>query len=120
MDRELAERRAALLRKRLAAAGVTGDRQGRRPIARRADPNSAPLSPGQRRMWVLHRSDPSGEAYNICLHLTFDGPLDVPALREALRALVVRQEVLRTRYPLGSDELPVQRIDPPPAAEDYP
>ena len=120
MDRDLAERRAALLRKRLASAGFTGEQTGAARIPRRADRSAAPLSPSQRRMWVLHRLDPTGTAYNVCLHLTFSGPLDVPALRAALRGLVVRHEVLRTRYPLGADQLPRQRIDPAPADHEFP
>ncbi|WP_028936965.1 non-ribosomal peptide synthetase [Pseudonocardia spinosispora] len=116
-DSDLAARRAALLRKRLAQAGVSGGSQ-QKQITRRSDPTSAPLSPAQRRMWVLDRADPSGVAYNVCLDVTFTGRLDVPALREAFRDLVARQEVLRTRYPLGPDQLPLQRIDPAP--DDYP
>jgi non-ribosomal peptide synthetase component F len=71
-------------------------------------------------MWVLHRADPTGAAYNVCLHLTFAGALDLPALRVALRALVERHEVLRTRYPSGADDLPYQRVDPEPGEEDFP
>src|SRR5882757_10288243 len=120
MDRDLAERRAALLRKRLASAGFTGEQTGAARIPRRADRSAAPLSPSQRRMWVLHRLDPTAVAYNVCLHLTFSGPLDVPALGAALRGLVVRHEVLRTRFPLGVDQLPWQRIGPAPAEGEFP
>ncbi|MDT7628968.1 MAG: hypothetical protein QOI50_898, partial [Pseudonocardiales bacterium] len=112
MNSELAERRAAVLRKRLAEAGLGADRATAASVTRRADRSSAPLSPAQRRMWVLDWFDPSGVAYNVCLHVTFAGSLDVAALGAALRAMVVRHEVLRTHYPLAADQLPRQHIDP--------
>ncbi|MDT7774300.1 MAG: hypothetical protein QOC67_3224, partial [Pseudonocardiales bacterium] len=120
MNSELAERRAAVLRKRLAEAGLGADRATAASVTHRADRSSAPLSPAQRRMWVLDRFDPSGVAYNVCLHVTFAGSLDVAALGAALRAMVVRHEVLRTRYPLAADQLPRQRIDPVAEVAEFP
>ena len=121
MDSDLAVRRRELLRKRLAAAGLAGDGvEARHEVSRRHDRDRAPLSPAQRRMWVLHRADPSGAAYNVCLDLTFQGALDLPALRIALRSLVERHEALRTRYPSGADDLPYQRIDRAPGGEEFP
>ncbi|MDT7623859.1 MAG: hypothetical protein QOF99_4760, partial [Pseudonocardiales bacterium] len=120
MNSELAERRAAVLRKRLAEAGLGADRATAASVTRRADRSSAPLSPAQRRMWVLDWFDPSGVAYNVCLHVTFAGSLDVAALGAALRAMVVRHEVLRTHYPLAADQLPRQRIDPVAEVAEFP
>ncbi|HEY2204187.1 MAG TPA: condensation domain-containing protein [Pseudonocardia sp.] len=116
MDRTLAERRAALLSRRLTEAGVP-DGPARESITLREDRGTAPLSPAQWRTWRQHRADPSGAAYNVCLDLTLSGPLNVTALRTALGQLVGRHEVLRTRYPLDDDGgRPVQCIDPPSAA----
>jgi len=120
MNSDLAARRAAVLRKRLAQAGLAADRAPATTVTRRSDRSTAPLSPGQRRMWVLDWLDPSGVAYNVCLHVTFTGPLDVPALRAALHAMVVRHEVLRTRYPLGTDRLPRQHVDPAAEVAEFP
>ncbi|HWN35168.1 MAG TPA: condensation domain-containing protein, partial [Pseudonocardia sp.] len=120
MNSDLAARRAAVLRKRLAKAGLTADAAAAATVVRRADRATAPLSPAQRRMWVLDWLDPSGIAYNVCLHVTFAGPLDVPALRAAVRSMVVRHEVLRTRYPLGTDQLPRQHIDPAAEVAEFP
>lgn len=65
-----------------------------------AEPAStgAPLSPGQERIWFLERLLPGRTAYNEIKAIRLDGPLDVPALRAALRALVARHEGLRTVF----------------------
>lgn len=109
-----AGRRAALMSKRLMAAGVAEDRPPEREIVPRQDRGRAPLSPAQLATWAAHQADVTGAAYNVCIHLAIEGELDVPALRAALLSLVARHEVLRTRYPLGEDGRPYQRIDPAP------
>jgi natural product biosynthesis luciferase-like monooxygenase protein/amino acid adenylation domain-containing protein len=64
------------------------------------DPAStdAPLSPGQERIWFLERLLPGRTAYNEVKAVRLDGPLDIPALRAALRGLVARHEGLRTVF----------------------
>ena len=57
-----------------------------------------PLSPGQERIWFLERLLPGRTAYNEVKAIRLDGPLDVPALRAALRGLVARHEGLRTVF----------------------
>ncbi|WP_246101802.1 MupA/Atu3671 family FMN-dependent luciferase-like monooxygenase [Streptomyces cyaneus] len=61
-------------------------------------PTHAPLSPGQERIWFLERLLPGRTAYNEIKAIRLDGPLDVPALRAALRGLVARHEGLRTVF----------------------
>ncbi|MCX5206662.1 amino acid adenylation domain-containing protein [Streptomyces sp. NBC_00237] len=58
----------------------------------------APLSPGQQRIWFLERMLPGRTAYNETKAIELEGPLDVPALRAALRALAGRHEQLRTVF----------------------
>ncbi|MEU0110930.1 MupA/Atu3671 family FMN-dependent luciferase-like monooxygenase [Streptomyces sp. NPDC006251] len=67
-----------------------------RPAPVRPAPADAPLSPGQERVWFLERLLPGRTAYNEIKAIRLDGPLDVPALRAALRGLVARHEGLRT------------------------
>ncbi|MGY2092202.1 amino acid adenylation domain-containing protein [Nocardia gipuzkoensis] len=67
-----------------------------RPVVR---PERVPLSYAQRRMWFLNRFDPAAASNNIPLAVRLSGPLDVRALRAAVRDLVERHEVLRTSYP---------------------
>ncbi|AZZ92858.1 amino acid adenylation domain-containing protein [Hahella sp. KA22] len=58
-----------------------------------------PLSFGQQRLWFLDQLEGGGQGYNMPTAMRLQGPLDVDALRKSLRALMVRHEVLRTRYP---------------------
>ncbi|WP_238782590.1 MupA/Atu3671 family FMN-dependent luciferase-like monooxygenase [Streptomyces monomycini] len=78
--------------------------------------NVAPLSPGQQRIWFLERMLPGRTAYNETKAIRLDGPLDVPALRTALRDLVARHEGLRTVFREIDDE-PCQLVRPPSAPD---
>ncbi|MFC7430030.1 MULTISPECIES: amino acid adenylation domain-containing protein [unclassified Agrococcus] len=78
----------------------------------RVEGEPLPLSPNQARLWFLNRLDSSSAEYGVVLQATFEGDLDVEALRAAIDDLVVRHEVLRTTYP-EVDGQPVQRIHPP-------
>ncbi|MFI9627926.1 MupA/Atu3671 family FMN-dependent luciferase-like monooxygenase [Streptomyces sp. NPDC052042] len=61
-------------------------------------PGDAPLSQGQERIWFVEQLLPGRTAYNEVKAIRLDGPLDVPALRGALRGLVARHEGLRTVF----------------------
>ncbi|NKY89552.1 non-ribosomal peptide synthetase [Nocardia veterana] len=86
----------------------------------RRDRERAPLSFGQRYVWAHQQISPDSSAYNLCLALTFEGPVDAAALRTAFAALVERHEVLRTTYHIDADGEPYQRIhsDLPPRLVD--
>jgi amino acid adenylation domain-containing protein len=76
----------------------------------RADP--VPLSAAQARLWFLDQLQPSRRDYHLPQVLRLRGPLDIAALTVAVRAIVARHEVLRTRYVVRDDD-PVQVIEPP-------
>ena len=65
----------------------------------------APASFAQRRFYFIHRLAPLSSAYNISISLRVKGNLDRPALRQALAAVQVRHEALRTHFRLGGDEI---------------
>ncbi|WP_330180111.1 non-ribosomal peptide synthase/polyketide synthase [Nocardia sp. NBC_01503] len=62
-------------------------------------PERVALSSAQRRLWFLNRFDTDSGVYNIAARLNLSGPLDVPALEQALADVVTRHEVLRTLFP---------------------
>ncbi|MFG2811331.1 amino acid adenylation domain-containing protein [Streptomyces massasporeus] len=68
------------------------------------------LSFAQQRLWFLDRLTPGSALYNVPLVLEITGPLDVPALRSALRGLLERHEALRTRFG-GEETEPYQLVD---------
>ncbi|WP_344716284.1 amino acid adenylation domain-containing protein, partial [Gordonia defluvii] len=72
-------------------------------------PAVIPLSPSQRRIWFISELDPLTPIYNIPLVLRFGESLDPVVLDRALRAVIERHEVLRTRFP-SVDGQPRQEI----------
>ncbi|MEU4445427.1 amino acid adenylation domain-containing protein [Actinosynnema sp. NPDC050801] len=74
--------------------------------------NAPTLSPSQRRMWFLDQFAPDSAAYNIAFAERLRGPLDVTALRSALRAVAERHDVLRWRI-VAEAGVPAAVCDPP-------
>ncbi|WP_370378053.1 amino acid adenylation domain-containing protein [Catenulispora sp. GAS73] len=70
------------------------------------------LSAGQRRVWFIDQFAPDSAAYNITMSERIRGPLDVPALGRALRAVTERHEPLRWRFPVLQGQ-PSVSVDPP-------
>ncbi|MBZ4409176.1 amino acid adenylation domain-containing protein [Myxococcus sp. XM-1-1-1] len=64
--------------------------------------SALPLSFAQERLWFFSQLHDQKGVYNMPFGLRLEGELDVPALRERLRAVVLRHESLRTRFPGGS------------------
>ncbi|WP_345624942.1 AMP-binding protein, partial [Streptomyces ziwulingensis] len=95
-----------------AAAGPGGDRPGTGPVA--APDGPAPLSPARRRMWLLWRLRPDSDAYHLHLALRLNGPLDMAALRVAVRGLGERHPVLGTA--VAEDEAGPRAVPLPPEA----
>ncbi|WEV24180.1 amino acid adenylation domain-containing protein [Streptomyces sp. 71268] len=85
--------------------------QQRAPLVAGPRPAEPPLSPAQRRLWFLDRLDTGTAAYNVPIALRLTGRVELPALRAALRDLVVRHEALRTVFP-DTDGVPRQHIVP--------
>ncbi|MFJ9637834.1 MupA/Atu3671 family FMN-dependent luciferase-like monooxygenase [Streptomyces sp. NPDC101178] len=71
----------------------------------------APLSPGQERIWFLERLLPGRTAYNEVKAIRLTGRLDTEALRNAVRRLVGRHEMLRTVFRAAGDSA-VQLVRP--------
>ena len=99
--------RAAYLRNRLAGVGRPAGVGGVGSVSR-GEP--VLLSFAQQRLWFLEQLQPGGVAYLVPWVLRLRGRLDVAVLRRAVEELVVRHEVLRTRYAVR-DGVPVQVVD---------
>ena len=78
------------------AATQTSESHPIQPIAR---DGHLPLSSAQQRFWYLDRLHPGNPAYNCCALLRVSGPLNVPALEQAINQIIHRHEALRTIFP---------------------
>jgi aspartate racemase len=65
---------------------------------------SAPLSYNQQGLWVLNQLMPGESVYHSPTAARLRGKLDVPALREALQAIVARHDDLRTIFRIVDGE----------------
>ena len=92
-----------------AAQGHASVADGRSRIPRRERRGPVILTHAQWRVWFLARLDPASAAYNESRAHRLSGPLNIEALRESLRSLVQRHEVLRTTFSV-IDEEPRQTV----------
>jgi aspartate racemase len=103
------------------AAGTGGDAANLRspqllnlpPLNRRATTGSARLSFAQERLWFLDQLTPGDVQANLSLGWRLNGALNVEALKQALHAVVVRHDILRTAFVknehfAGTDGQPMQ------------
>lgn len=67
-----------------------------KPIKREGE---LPLSFAQQRFWYLDRLHPGNPIYNCCEILRVTGPLNVPALEQAINEIIHRHETLHTIFP---------------------
>ncbi|HET8661887.1 MAG TPA: amino acid adenylation domain-containing protein [Micromonosporaceae bacterium] len=84
-------------------------RRPRTAPAAESPPELAPLSPAQRRLWLVEQMDPGSPAYNEAAAVRLAGPLDTAALQGALADVVARHAPLRTTYRTVDGE-PVQVV----------
>jgi len=69
----------------------------------------APLSFGQQRLWFIDQLRPNHSAYNMTQVLRLTGPLDIPALEQAINEIRRRHDVLRANFDVVADQ-PVQFV----------
>ncbi|MFG1645624.1 non-ribosomal peptide synthase/polyketide synthase [Amycolatopsis sp. NPDC049252] len=106
---------------KLAALLPEGDRPVSDRIERATHDDVVPISPVQRRLWLLDEQHPGSTEYNAGVGLTLSGPLDREALRSALAGLVTRHEALRTTFRTvdgqgvqvvaGTGTIPLREVD---------
>lgn len=80
-------------------------------IPQRLQPDSAPLSFAQQRLWFLDKLSPQNSAYNLPAAVQLKGQLNLPALQQTFNEIVRRHEVLRTAFAEVNGQ-PIQVISP--------
>jgi amino acid adenylation domain-containing protein len=79
------------------------------PIPKAEEKEHYPMSPAQRRLFVLNQIEEESIAYNMPVALTIRGKLDISQMKAAFNKLIKRHETLRTSFGLVGME-PVQYI----------
>jgi natural product biosynthesis luciferase-like monooxygenase protein len=82
------------------------------PICSDRKSDTSPLSFVQEQLWLIDRLNPGDPAYNVSVHLSLSGDLDLDALESSLAELTARHEPLRTAFEESAGR-PIQRILPP-------
>ncbi|MER5772680.1 condensation domain-containing protein, partial [Streptomyces sp. NPDC001985] len=101
-------RTVAALAARLAGHSAT-DRPALTAVPAAERPERLPLSPSQRRLWLIDRVRGPSPAYNVPFAVRLRGELDPAALEAAVHDVVTRHEVLRTLIAEHDGE-PHQRV----------
>ncbi|THA24437.1 amino acid adenylation domain-containing protein [Streptomyces sp. RKND-216] len=88
--------------------GPAAEPPGRARVVRRP-PGAREVSAAEARIWFADQLDPGDPAYNLPVVCRLHGPVDLSALRDALRSLPRAHEALRTSFP-GVDGRPVREV----------
>jgi amino acid adenylation domain-containing protein len=69
-----------------------------------------PLSPAQKRLYILQQMDPGNVVYNMPVTLLLEGELDKKLMEKVFRRLIRKHDSLRTSFHM-IDNQPVQKIE---------
>lgn len=104
------EELALLIQQKQEAEGVLNNPAS--VIAPAAVAEVYPLSPAQKRMWVLHHLENNSTVYNIANAFRIKGNIQAAVLQQAITWLMGRHEILRTVFEKNASGDPVQRVLP--------
>lgn len=105
----LSPERRKLLEKYLKKSNIEGVEEGFVPISTAEKKEYYPLSPAQKRMYILRQLEGSSTSYNTPGALIIEGPLNRERIEGAFRSLIQRHEAFRTSFELV-DDTPMQKI----------
>ncbi|MGB8192355.1 MAG: amino acid adenylation domain-containing protein [Chitinophagaceae bacterium] len=71
--------------------------------------DSYPLSPSQRRLWILYCTDKNSYAYNESATYELNGDVHVNIIKKAFNSLALKHDILRTNF-IEFDEVPRQVV----------
>ena len=86
-------------------------------ISPREQCDRIPLSFAQQRLWFLDRLEPNSSFYNMPHAVRLSGELNLEVLQQALDAIVVHHEIIRTNYRSDRQGNPSQVIAVPQSVE---
>lgn len=89
-DSRLDEQRLELLRRRLSQRGLASQES--------PGEHADGLPDGRLRMWFAAQADPTGAMLNVCVSYRVCGDVDVSKLHDAVDAVALRHDALRTTY----------------------
>ena len=102
---------------RLRALGVKEEGKNA-PFPRMPQQDKYPLSAGQKGIWLISQKEQKTYLYNICFGYTLYEPVEIGVLHKAVEFLVLRHEILRTKFYWDGDAifqrvLPMEEVDTP-------
>ncbi|MGF0004876.1 amino acid adenylation domain-containing protein [Bacillus altitudinis] len=86
-----------------------GQEEQGHPILPAAKAENYPVSPAQRRLYILQTLEPKSTNYHIPIVLTLEGTLDHQRLTSAFDELIQTHEILRTSFHMKGENI-VQRV----------
>lgn len=96
--------------KTLAECAVTAEKVEYKTIDKIDKSSSHPVSPAQKRMYVMYEIERQDTSYNITHVMKVKGSIDSSKLDKAIRAITNRHEILRTHFEIVNGE-PVQVVN---------
>ncbi|MBZ9521407.1 non-ribosomal peptide synthetase [Bacillus safensis] len=86
-----------------------GQEETGHPILPAEQADEYPVSPAQRRLYILQTLEPDSTNYHIPIVLTLEGTLEYQRLKSAFNQLIQTHEILRTSFHMNGEDI-VQRV----------
>ncbi len=87
-----------------------GQEETMHPILPAEQADEYPVSPAQRRLYILQTLEPDSTNYHIPIVLTLEGTLEYQRLKSAFDQLIQTHEILRTSFHMNGEDI-VQRVN---------